>query len=71
MLKSSQLRTGSSTTFEPGLKNHSPNHALDPKVDKFATYAYRLSTDVIQLTLTLKMTEAQVVEKSVTVNNRV
>ena len=27
------------------------------------------STDVIQLTLTLKMTTAQVVEKSVTVNN--
>ena len=37
--------------------------------DKFATFAYRLSTDVIQLTLTLKMTTAQVVEKSVTVNN--
>ena len=28
-----------------------------------------LSTDVIQLTLTLKMTTAQVVETSVTVNN--
>ena len=28
------------------------------------------STDVIQLTLTLKMTTAQVVETSVTVNNK-
>ena len=32
-------------------------------------YEDSLSTDVIQLTLTLKMTTAQVVETSVTVNN--
>ena len=33
------------------------------------SYCIVVSTDVIQLTLTLKMTTAQVVETSVTVNN--
>ena len=42
-------------------------------VDEYYTLEYNMtikpSTDVIQLTLTLKMTTAQVAETSVTVNN--
>ena len=53
--------------FEP--RSHFKRLSLIVRVNVINNQSIMPSTDVIQLTLTLKMTTAQVVETSVTVNN--